>query len=50
MEKQALYIDPRTKLFLLRVMNIVMLDTSAVVLLLYVCVISVWLAVFFCHI
>ena len=35
MEKQALYIDPRTKLFLLLVMNIVMLDTSSGVLLPY---------------
>lgn len=33
MEKQALYVDPRTKLFLLLAMNIVMLNTSSGILL-----------------
>lgn len=35
MEKRALYIDPRTKLFLLLAMNIVMLNTSSGVILPY---------------
>lgn len=35
MEKKALYVDPRTKLFLLLTMNIVLLNTSSGVLLTY---------------
>lgn len=35
MEKRELYVDPRTKLFLLLTMNIVLLNTSTGVLLLY---------------
>lgn len=35
MEKQELYVDPRTKLFLLLVMNIILLNTSSGVLLPY---------------
>ena len=35
MEKRELYVDPRTKLFLLLVMNIILLNTSSGVLLPY---------------
>ena len=35
MEKRELYVDPRTKLFLLLTMNIVLLNTSSGVLLPY---------------